>query len=85
MRKEIRSVSVSTTAHIIDPIIVEAGVLKLKADQASEVAVRLAVASVDDGSATSGVLHLARDLFADFESPDPNVRTDRGDELAGFP
>jgi len=84
MRKEVRGVSVRTTADIVDEIADEACCQELKRHQRGEVAVRLLAGAVDDCNFGSSVLQLGRDVLTDFEGANANVRPDRCDDLAGI-
>ena len=84
MRKEVRSLAVGATAHIIDRFGGKTGVPKLKLDELAEVAVRSFAASIDDRSASRSTFELPRDFFANLKRPDPDVRSDRGQELGGI-
>lgn len=84
MRKEVRTVIVSTATHIVDRIQRETGVAQLKLDELVQATVWLLAGPIDDRPTSCGPLHLARDLLADLKSADSNVRTHRGDELPGI-
>ena len=84
MRKEVRTVVVSTATHIVDRSHRETGVSQLKLDELAQVAMRPLAAPIDDRSTCCGPLQLARDLLADLEGAHSNVRANRGDELSGI-
>jgi hypothetical protein len=84
MRKEVRTVVVSTATHIVDRIHRQTGVTQLKLDQLVQAAVGLLAGPIDDRPTCCGPLHLAGDLLANLERTDSNVRTNRRDELPGI-
>ncbi len=83
MRKEVRSVCVGTATHIVDRPGGNARIAELKGDELCQVAVRSLAASIDHRSTSRRLLHLAGDFFSNLEGGDPDVRADRGHELAG--
>jgi len=81
VRKEVRGVGVCAPAHIVDRIVWDPGVAKLKSNQRGEVAMGGCATSLDNRTPIRGVLHLASDFFADLERLNANVRTDRDNEI----
>jgi hypothetical protein len=84
MRKEVRTVVVSTATHIIDRIHWQTGVAQLKLDQLVQAAVWPLAGPINDRPTCCGPLHLAGDLLADLEGTNSNVRTNRDNELPGI-
>ena len=84
MRKEVRSLAVGATAHIVDRFGGKTGVPKLKLDELAQVAVRSLSAAIDNRSASRSAFELPRDFFANLKRPDPDARSDRGHELGGI-
>jgi hypothetical protein len=84
VRKELRSVGPCTPTHIIDGLIGNASVSELESNERSEVPARLRAVPSNDRPAVRGRFHLASDVFTDFERVDPDVRSDRHDELGGI-
>ena len=80
MRKEVRSVAVGATPHVVDCVGGEPRIEQLKANQSREVTVRFRVAAVDHTPSPGRALHLPSNLLADFERTNSNVRTDRSDQ-----
>jgi len=83
VRKELRSVGPCTPTHIFDGFVGNASVSQLESNERSEVAMRLRAVPSNDRPAVRGLFHLASYLFTDLERIDPDVRTDRHDELGG--
>jgi len=83
VRKELRSVCPCTPTHIFDGFVGNAGVSDLESNERGEVTVRLRAVPSNDRPAVRGLFHLASDVFTDLERIDPDVRTDRHDELGG--
>jgi hypothetical protein len=81
VRKEVRGIGSRASTHIVDRIVRDTGVSKLKSYQRREVTMRLCASALDDRPAVRGTLHLASDFFTDLERLDADVRTDRHDEL----
>lgn len=81
VRKKLRSVGPSTPAHIFDGVVRNTRVSELKSNERSEVAVRLCATPNDHRAAVGSVLDLTSHVFANLERVDPDVRTDRNDEL----
>ena len=77
-----RGVAHGAPPHIIDRLVRNTGVAELESNQRGKVAVGFHRFALDDGAAIGRLLHLARDLFADFECRHANVGTDGHDELA---
>jgi hypothetical protein len=83
VRKKLRSVRPCTPTHIVDGFVGNAGVSELESNQRSEVAVRLRAVASNDRPEARGPFHLASDVFTDLERIDPDVGTDRDDDLGG--
>ncbi len=83
VRKKLRSVGPCTRTHIVDGFVGNAGVSELESNQRSEVSVRLRAVLSNDRPSVRGLFHLASYVFTDLEPIDPDVRTDRHDELGG--
>jgi len=83
VRKELRSVGPCTPTHIFDGFVGNASVSELESNERSEVAMRLRAVPSNDRPAVRGLFHLASYVFTDLERIDPDVRTDRHDELGG--
>jgi hypothetical protein len=81
VRKEVRGVGVCAPAHIIDRVVRDAGISKLKSDQCSEIALGFVAIALHDCAAVRCTLELAGNVFADLECADANVGADRNDEL----
>jgi len=80
VRKKVRGIGVRARAHIIDRILRNTGVSKLKSYQRGEVTMGHCPGALDDGTALRDALHLSSDFFTDLERLDADVRTDRHDE-----
>lgn len=83
VRKKLRSVAQSTPAHIFDGFVWNTRVSELNSNERSEVAVGLCAIPNHHRAAVGSVLEVASYVFANLESTDPDVRTDRDDELGG--
>ena len=81
MRKEVRGIAVCAPSHIVDRLVGDPGVSKLKSNQRGEVAMGFCAITLDNQTTVRGMLHLARNIFADLECFDTNVGTDRDHEL----
>ncbi len=84
VRKKLRSVGPCTPSHIFNGLVRNPGASELETNERSEVTVRLRAFPPNDYSAVRGVFHLAGNLLTNFERIDPDVRTDRHDELGGI-
>lgn len=83
VRKKLRSVRPCTPTDIVDGFVGNAGVSELKSNERSEVAVRLCAVLSNDRPSVRGLFHLVSYVFTDLKPFDPDVRTDRHDELGG--
>ena len=81
VRKEVRGVGVCAPAHIVDRLLGNAGVAKLKSNQRSKIPVGCSAATSNHRMTTRSTLHLARNLFANFKRAHAYVWTDRRDQL----
>ena len=81
VRKELRGIARCTSAHIVDGFARNARVSKLQSNQRSEIAVGFRGTALNDRTTVRRLLHFRRNLFADLESFDANVRAERNDEL----
>lgn len=81
VRKEVRGVAVCAPAHIVDGMVRNARIAKLKANQCSDVAMGFRTASPNHRAAIRSMLHFARDFLADLKRIDADVGTDRDDEI----
>ena len=82
VRKEVRCVGVCAPTHIVDGLIGDAGVSKLKSNQRGEIPVGFCATALDHRTAVCSMLHLSGHLFADLECLDANVRTNCDEELS---
>jgi len=82
VRKEVRGIGLRAPTHIVDRIVRDTRVSKLKSYQRREITMRLCASTLDNRPAVRGTLHLASDFFTDFERLDADVRTERHDELS---
>jgi hypothetical protein len=81
VRKEVRGIAVCAPSHIVDRLVWDPGVSKLKSNQRGEVAMGFCAATLDNETSVRGMLHHTRDFFTDLEYFDTNVGTDRDHEL----
>jgi hypothetical protein len=81
VRKEVRGVAVCAPAHIVDGMVRNARVAKLKANQCSDVAMGFRATSPNHRAAIRSMLHLARYLLADLKRIDADVGTHSDDEI----
>jgi hypothetical protein len=81
VRKEVRGIAVCAPSHIVDRLVRDPSVSKLKSNQRGEVTMGFCSITLDNQTTVRGMLHLARDFFTDLECFDTNVGTDRDDEF----
>ena len=81
VRKEVRGVAVCAPAHIVDGMVRNARVAKLKANQCSDVAMGFRTTSPNHLAAIRSMLHLTRYLLADLKRIDADVGTNSDDEI----
>ena len=81
VRKEVRGIALGASTHIVDRIVGNTGLSKLKSYQRREVTMRPCATALDDRAAVRGALHLASDFFTDLERLDADVGTDRHNEI----
>jgi len=84
VRKEVRGIALGASTHIVDRIVGNTGLSKLKSYQRREVTMRPCATALDDRAAVRGTLHLVSDLFTDLERLDADVGTDRHYEIGGI-
>jgi hypothetical protein len=81
VRKEVRGIAVCAPSHIVNRLVWDPGVSKLKSNQRGEVAMGFCAATLDNQTTVRGMLHLTRNIFADLECFDTNVGTDGDHEI----
>jgi hypothetical protein len=81
VRKELRGIGLRASTHIVDRLVWDTSLSKLKSYQRREVTMGLCASALDDRTAVRGTLHLASDFFTDLERLDADVGTDRHNEL----
>jgi hypothetical protein len=82
VRKEVRGGAVCAPAYVVDKLIGNTAVSKLKSNQCGEIAMGSCAIVLDNRTPFCSTLHLASYVVTDLERLNANVGTDRDNELA---